>query len=121
MQDYDAPIDTHTRFLIVFSDALHQKIIVSILLTFPIVNLKRRRIKGVTLYDIIGAEPASTTAQIRQSYCAHKINRRKIAVVFCLYADIDYAYSVLADETTRVHYDEFPDEFLELAPTPIVI
>lgn len=80
----------------------------------------------MTLYEVLGVDPESTSAEIEIAFKKRRGNRyagflEKIAVSLELHADVDYAYAVLSNCNTRKKYDTSPDEFLEFHAVAIVI
>ncbi|AOF92579.1 DnaJ domain-containing protein [Sinorhizobium sp. RAC02] len=80
----------------------------------------------MTLYEVLRVTPDSTSTDIEVAYAkrrgtSHTGFLGKLVLALKLYADVDYAYSILSNQMTRQHYDRSPDDFLEFYPVAIVI
>jgi curved DNA-binding protein CbpA len=80
----------------------------------------------VTLYEVLGVTPNSTSTDIEAAYAKRRGTSDagflgRLALALKLYADIDYAYSILSNQKTRQHYDTSPNDFLEFYRVAIVI
>lgn len=80
----------------------------------------------MTLYEVLDVSFDSTSAEIESTYARRRENQStgllgNIAFSLQLFADIDYAYSILSDPVTRRRYDRFPQDFLEFHPVPTII
>ncbi|WP_376743277.1 DnaJ domain-containing protein [Ensifer canadensis] len=80
----------------------------------------------MTLYEVLRVAPDSTSTEIEAAYGKRRGVSPpgflgKLARLLHLYADVDYAYSILSNRKTRQHYDRSPDDFLEFYQVAIII
>ena len=80
----------------------------------------------MTLYEVLDVSSDSTSIEIARTYMRRRENQStgllgNMALSLQLFADIDYAYSVLSDPMTRRRYDRSPQDFLEFHPVPTII
>ncbi len=80
----------------------------------------------MNLYEVLRVSTDSTCSEIDAAYRQRTATPQsgflgKLVLSLQLYADVDYAYSILSNPQTRQRYDRSPSEFLEFYQVPIVI
>ncbi|MCY1249388.1 hypothetical protein D9M72_629170 [compost metagenome] len=80
----------------------------------------------MNLYEVLSVATDSTSSEIEAAYRNRRVTLQsgclgKLVLSLQLYADVDYAYSILSNPKTRQRYDRSPGEFLEFYQVPIVI